>query len=91
MKELLSKIGINQAGYFSSDKNYVIDFDSDTEFNKAFSRLDKSSLVEENEDSSVVNLNITNIMYLHNDYSLNLIADFEQGVYKLVVTELKED
>ena len=91
MKDLLSKIGITQPGYFSKDKNYVIDFESDAEFNKAFSRLDKSDLVEENDDSSVVNLNVTNVLYTNEDYSLNLIADFEQDTYKLVVTQLKEN
>ena len=91
MKELLSKIGITEAGYFSKDKNYVIDFESSDQFNKAFSKLDKSDLVEENEDSSVVNLNVTNVMYISEDYSLNLIADFSADTYKLVVTELKEN
>ena len=91
MKELLSKIGITEAGYFSKDKNYVIDFESSDQFNKAFSKLDKSDLVEENEDSSVVNLNVTNVMYISDDYSLNLIADFSADTYKLVVTELKEN
>lgn len=91
MKELLSKIGITEAGYFSKEKNYVIDFESSDQFNKAFSKLDKSDLVDENEDSSVVNLNVTNVMYISDDYSLNLIADFSADTYKLVVTELKEN
>lgn len=91
MKELLSKIGITDAGYFSKDKNYVIDFENSDAFNKAFSKLDKSDLVEENEDSSVVNLNVTNVMYITDDFSLNLIADFSADTYKLVVTELKEN
>lgn len=89
MKEFLSKLGITQAGHFSKDNNYVIDFENSEEFNRVFSRLDKSDLVEENDDSSVINLNVSNIMYVGDEYSLNLIADFEQDSYKLVVTELK--
>lgn len=91
MKDLLSKIGIDDAGYFSKDKNYVIDFENSDQFNQVFSKLDKSDLVEENEDSSVVNLNVTNILYVADGFSLNLIADFSADTYKLVVTELKED
>lgn len=88
MKELLSKIGITQPGHFSKDDNYVIDLENSEEFNKAFSKLDKSSEVEENDDASVVNLNVTNIMYVSDDYSFNLIADFEQDTYKLVVSKI---
>ena len=90
MKEILKKIGIEDAGYYSKEKNYVIDFETSQEFNKAFSRLDKSDLVEENDDSSVVNLNVSNILYIGQGYSFNLIADFEQDLYKLVITELEE-
>lgn len=88
MKDLLSKIGITEPGHFTKDSGYVIDFDSSEAFNKAFSRLDKSDLVDENEDSSVITLNVSNVMYSNDDYSLNLIADFDQDTYKLVVTEL---
>ena len=90
MKDLLNKIGITGAGYYSKDNNYVIDFESSDEFNKVFSKLDKSDLVEENDDSSVVNLSVSNILYIGEGYSFNLIADFDQNVYKLVVTELEE-
>lgn len=89
MKELLNKIGITEAGYYSGDNNYVIDFENSNQFNTAFSRLQKSDLVEENEDSSVINLNVSNVLYISDGYSLNLIADFDQDIYKLVVTELE--
>lgn len=90
MKELLKNIGINEIGHFSSNNNYVIDFDSVTDYNKAFSKLDKTNLVTENEDSSVVNVSVSNILYSNDDFSLNLIADFDNDTYKLVVTDLKE-
>ena len=91
MKELLKNIGITEVGYYSKEKNYVIDLEDSDHFNKVFSKLQKSDLVDENEDSSVVNLSVSNILFLADDYSLNLIADFDQDVYKLVVTELEGD
>ena len=91
MKELLKKIGITEVGYYSKEKNYVIDLEDSNHFNKVFSKLQKSDLVDENEDSSVVNLSVSNILFLSDDYSLNLIADFDQDIYKLVVTELEGD
>lgn len=89
MKDILKKIGITEAGHFSEDDNYIIDFENSNQFNKAFSRLEKSDLVEENEDSSVIDLNVSNVLYVNDDYSFNLIAEFEQDVYRLVVSELK--
>ena len=74
MKELLRKIGITEAGYFSSNNNYVIDFDNSEEYNKAFSKLDRTDLVEENDDTSVINMSVSNIMYSNNDFSLNPTA-----------------
>lgn len=91
MKELLKEIGITEEGHMSSDNNYIIDLDDSDHYNRVFSKLDKSDLVEENEDSSVVNLEVTNILYLADGYSLNLIADFEQDTYKLVVTALEDE
>lgn len=91
MKELLNKIGITDAGYFSSKDNYVIDFDSASEYNRAFSKLDKTDLVEENDDASVANVSVSNIMYSNDEFSLNLIADFDSDSYRLVVTKLKEN
>ena len=91
MKDFLKSIGITQTGYFNNDKNYIIDIESSDEFNKIFSKLNNSDELEENEDSSVINLNVSNILYLSEEYSLNLIADFNQDIYKLVVTDLKEN
>lgn len=88
MKDLLDKIGIKEAGYFSSEDNYIIDFEDADAYNKAFAKLDNSSLIEENSDSSLITSNISNILYLNRDFSLNLIANFETDEYKLVVTEL---
>lgn len=91
MKDLLRKLGIMEQGTRTSNHNYVIDLDDSDHFNRIFSKLDKSDLLEENEDSSVVNLEVTNILYIADGFSLNLIADFEQDIYKLVVSELEED
>lgn len=88
MKELLRKIGITQPGHYTRNNSYVIDLESSNEFNKVFSKFDKSDLVEENEEISVINLSVTNVMYMTEDYSFNLIADFDGDTYKVVVTEL---
>ena len=90
MKNLLQQLGITEVGNKTSDNNYVIDLEDGDHFNRIFSKLDKSDLIEENEDSSIVTLDVTNILYIADGYSLNLIADFEQDIYKLVVSDLED-
>lgn len=90
MKEFLRKLGITQSGHYSSNNNYVIDLDDSTDYDKICSILDKSDLVEENPDSSVINTSVSNILYVGEQFSLNVIADFDNDTYKVVVTELKE-
>ena len=89
MKSFLNKLGITQVGYFTEDDNYVIDLENSDEFNNVYGKLDKSNLVEENEDASVVNLDVTNIIYFCDNFAINLIADFTQDEYKIVVTEVE--
>ena len=91
MEEFLKQIGITEEGHETTDGNYVVDLDDSDHFNKIFSKLDKSDLVEENEDSSVVNVNITNILYIGDEYAVNLVADFNEDAYKLVVTPLEDE
>ena len=90
MKEFLRKLGITQSGHYSSNNNYVIDLDDSKDYDKICSILDKSDLVEENPDSSVINTSVYNILYVGEQFSLNVIADFDNDTYKVVVTELKE-
>lgn len=91
MKEFLKQIGITEEGQETTEGNYVVDLENSNHFNKIFSKLDKCDLVEENEDSSVVNVNITNILYIGEEYAINLVADFNQDAYKLVVTPLEDE
>ena len=88
MKELLKKIGIDGTGYYSDSNTYVIDLEDSNAYNKAFTRLDNTSLVEEMTDSSVSNAYISNVMYINDKYSINIIADFESDTYKIIVHKL---
>lgn len=87
MKEFLRSLGITQQGNMDDDGNYVIDLESDKEFNKIFSILDKSEELDENDEMSVANIEVSNIMYESDDFTINLIADFAQNIYKLVIQE----
>ena len=87
MNDFLAKLGISKVGYFSKNNSYVIDIDDSNEFGKIYSMLDKSELVDEVEDSSVLTLQSTSINYESDDYMLSLISDFDADTYKLIIRE----
>lgn len=87
MEELLKQIGITQEGEYTDDGCYVVDIADDTEYGKIYSKLDKSDLVDEDEDSSQITMDTSSIQYIGDDYSLTLLGDFEGEVYKLTIRE----
>lgn len=90
MKELLNKIGITEAGHFEKDGSYVIDFETDEQYNKAFSRLDRSNLLEENPDGGTVSLSASVIVYEADEFMLQLVSNFDKDEYKLIVKEVED-
>jgi len=88
MKNFLNKLGITKIGYYNGD-NYIIDLDNDLEFSKVYSKLDKSELLEPDDEYSSINLIESSIKYFNDDYELTLSANFENDEYKLIVSEVK--
>lgn len=88
MQDLLNKIGITQPGYYFDKNTYIIDLENADQYSKVFSKLDRSKEVKELQSSSISNTSISNVMYVNDDYNLNLIADFDNNVYKLAIYEL---
>lgn len=88
MKDLLKQLGINLVGYYTDDGSYVIDIDDSNKWGVIYSKLDNSDLVDLQEESSLLTSDEASQIYLGDEYQLALIADFENELYKLVVSEL---
>ena len=89
MKEFLKELGITDNGEYSKDNSYVIDIDDSDTYGKYYSKLDKSDLVDEIDDNSLLTLHNSSINFEGDNYLITLIADFEQDLYKLVCKEIK--
>ena len=89
MKEFLDSLGISDLGNMSDDGCYIIDFKSDLEWSKAYSKLDKSDMVEEEEDSSNITMESSTVQFVNDEYTVTMIADFDSDIYKLVCRENK--
>lgn len=89
MKEYLRKIGINLDGEIIDD-SFVAVIKNSNEYGKIFSILEKSEDLNIMDQNQVVTEDGSSLLYesISEDYILNLIADFENDIYQLVVTEV---
>jgi hypothetical protein len=91
MEKFLKDIGITSKGHYGEDKSYIIDIDDSDEFGKYYSRLGKSDLLDEDENSSLIAEENASIVFEGDDYIITLLADFDKDLYKLVCKEIKGD
>ena len=90
MEQLLKEIGIDAEPHQGSDGTYVIDIEDSNEYGIYYSKLDRSDLVDEDEESSNVTIDGSTIVYISDDYTLTLIADFSSDQYRLTIRENEE-
>ncbi len=87
MNELLKQIGIDAEPVKGENGSYNIDIEDSNEYGRYFSKLDKSDLVEEEQDASSVNFENSSIQFTNDKYTLTLLADFENDTYSLNIRE----
>lgn len=90
-EEYLKSIGISNSGTIGDDGSYVIQLNTSNEFGKMFTKLDSVDDMEQLEDNQVITEQGSSLMYQSSSepYLLNLIADFDNNVYQLVVTKIE--
>lgn len=88
-KEFLSSIGINIEGQIGDDA-YVVDIADSNEYGKVFSKLEKADALDPLEDNQVVTVQGCSLMFeaVDEPYILNLIADFDEDKYQLIVNKI---
>ena len=80
---------IDRVGTYSEDGSYVIDFDTSDDFGVMYSKLDKNDELEYMDENSLLTVHNASLLYKYRDeLQINLIADFDNDEYKIVVNEL---
>ncbi len=87
MEELLRQLGIDAEPVKGENGSYNIDIEDSNEYGRYFSKLDKSDIVEEGQDASSVNFENSSIQFTNEQYTLTLLADFENDTYSLNIRE----
>lgn len=87
MEEFLNEIGIQGKLNITDDNTGVLEILGSDNYGRIYSRLDKSNLVEEDEDSSQMTAETASIQYESEQYLITLLANFDTDEYKLVIKE----
>lgn len=87
MESVLRELNIYLDGDYAKDGSFVVDIYDSDDFGRIYSLLDNNKDVEELSESSLLNQRSANVLYLYDDYQITLVADFDEDLYKLVVTE----
>lgn len=89
IKDILKELKITQIGNFARDGSYVIDLEDDVDaFGKVYSTLDKNPDVEYMENNSLLTVDNASMYYKYDKYQVNIIADFKNNHYKVVIAEV---
>lgn len=90
VEEYLKSIGISKEVEQGTDDSYVVSIINSNEFGKIFSKLENAEDLDPLEDNQVVTEQGSSLVYesISEPYILNLIADFDNDVYQLVINEV---
>lgn len=88
MEDFLKQIGIDEKPVKSANGIYVIDIYDSDQYGRIYSKLDKSDLLDEIPENSQITYDTASIQYEGDDYSITLMADFENDSYKMTIKEI---
>lgn len=89
-EQFLKELGIDKPGEYTED-SYIVSLTDSKEYGRVFSILEKSDKLDIMEDNQVVTEQGSSLMYesTEESYIVNLLADFDNSVYQLVVTNIE--
>ena len=87
MEELLKQLSIEDVGEIEGGV-YTIDINSYDEFSAIYNKLEQSEVITKDSDESSFNMDEAHVVYLSDEYEINLNGDLNNDVYKLTIEEL---
>ncbi len=87
MEELLKELSIQDIGT-KVGEIYTITIDSYDEFSALYNKLEQSEVINKDSDESFFNLDEAHVVYLNDDFEVNLNADLNNDKYTFQVKEI---
>lgn len=87
MEQLLKDLSISSQGKYINNV-YTIDINSYDEFSAIYNKLEQSEIVTKDSDESHFNMDEAHIVYLTDEYVLNLNGDLNSDEYQLMIEEI---
>lgn len=90
VQEYLDLIGINKTVELGDNNSYIVTIIDSDEFGKIFSLLENESDLETLEENQIVTITGSSLLYESKSqpYILNLLADFENEIYQLIINQI---
>lgn len=91
IKKYLDSLGIRDEGSYEHNGTYVVNIEDSKSYGRIFTILDTSEDIDIIPSNQLVTDQGSSLMYesISEPLLLNLLADFEGGVYQLVVNEIE--
>lgn len=88
-KEFAEELGIKENGNFK-DNVYIVNLDNSDEYSKIYTLLSNSELLELNPEAINLGVSEAIISYDSEDYTVKLLANFDEDVYTVSIEDSKE-
>ena len=87
MEELLQQLSIEDTGEIKGGV-YTIDIDNYDEFSAMYNKFEQSEVITKDSDESSFNMDEAHVVYLSDEYEINLNGDLNDDIYKLTIQEI---
>lgn len=87
MEELLQQLSIEDTGEIKGGV-YTIDIENYDEFSAMYNKFEQSEVITKDSNESTFNMDEAHVVYLSDDYEINLNGDLNSDVYVLTIKEI---
>ena len=87
MEELLQQLSIEDTGEIKGGV-YTIDIENYDEFSAMYNKFEQSEVITKDSDESYFNMDEAHIVYVADNYILNLNGDLNADEYQLIIEEI---
>jgi len=89
INELLNRLNITKEPVRNDNGSFTIDIDNSNEYSSYYSKLNKADFLEQDDEASQVSIETSSIQFLSDDFTITLLADFDNDSYKMIIREME--